>query len=278
LIGRVSLIGAGPGDPELLTLRGAQRLREADVVFYDSLVHPAILVHCRPEARRVAVGKRRGAETISQDRIQAALIREAWSGRRVVRLKGGDPFVFGRGAEEAMALVEHGVPFEIVPGICSGIAAPALAGIPLTHRGMAGSAGFITAHDLAPGPTGDALRRNLVRLARAVDTLVVFMAGAQAARLRRALLDAGLDGATPVARIESGTLPTERLTTGRLSETGWLESDVVDGPVIFVLGKTVTLSRALRGGDGAGPRRAGPSVETLPAYAHARIAAEGRAG
>jgi len=278
LTGWVSLVGAGPGDPGLLTVRGAQRLHAADVVFYDALVDSGVLVHCRQSARLVAVGKRRGAETISQARIQTALIREARSGRRVVRLKGGDPYVFGRGGEEALALLEQRIPFEIVPGVTSGIAVPALAGIPLTHRGLASSAAFITAHDLSPGPAGHSLRRNLARLAGAADTLVVFMAGAEAARVRRTLLEAGIDGATPVARIESGTLSGERLTTGRLSGRAWLGRDRSDGPVLLVIGKTVGLSRTLRGGGRAESRRGGILREVFPVPVEIGVVAERRAG
>ena len=135
--GVVSLVGAGPGDPGLLTLKAAYRLGEADVVFYDALVSAAILDLCRPGTRLVSVGKRRGAHSVSQADIVAALVREARLGRSVVRLKGGDPFVFGRGGEEALALLDAGIPFEVVPGISAGIAVPAIAGIRVTHRGLA---------------------------------------------------------------------------------------------------------------------------------------------
>src|SRR5262249_40124912 len=160
----------------LLTLEGARRLAEADVVYHDALAREEVLAHCRLGARLVPVGKRRGRASASQTEIEEALVRDARAGLSVVRLKGGDPFVFGRGGEEGLALRRAGVPFEVVPGVSSGIAAPALAGIPLTYRGLASSAAFVTAHDLSDGTEGEERRARLTHLARGADTLVVFMA------------------------------------------------------------------------------------------------------
>ena len=245
--GVVSLVGAGPGDAGLLTLKAAERLREADVVYHDALIAPGILALCRRGAKLVPVGKRRGAASAAQDEIEAALVRDARAGMAVVRLKGGDPFVFGRGGEEALALARAGVEFEVVPGVSSGVAAPASAGIPLTHRGLSSSAAFVTAHDLAPGERGDAVRSRLAHLARGADTLVLFMAGAELARARAALVGAGLSAETPAARIESGTLPEQRVTIGALGQLETLAAGAGagEGPVLVVVGKTVGLAHEL---------------------------------
>lgn len=260
--GSVSLVGAGPGDPGLLTLRGAERLREADVVYHDALVSPGILALCREGARVVNVGKRRGAHARDQRVIEALLVRDARAGLAVVRLKGGDPFVFGRGGEEAIALIGKGVPFEVIPGVSSGTAVPALAGIPLTHRGLSGSAAFVTAHDLAPGAAGDAVRSRLLHLARGADTLIVFMAGAELARIREVLLEAGLPGRTPAALIESGSLPEERIATGTLRGLESLRGEAPAGPVLLVVGKTVALADQLRARHGRA-RDASPGVRAV---------------
>jgi uroporphyrin-III C-methyltransferase len=243
--GVVSLVGAGPGDPGLLTLQAALRIAEAEVVFHDALVSDTILDLCRPGTRLVSVGKRRAAHSVPQARIVAALIDEARAGRCVVRLKGGDPFVFGRGGEEAVALIEAGVPFEIVPGVSAGIAVPALAGIPVTHRGLSGSAAFVTAHDLSDTREGLAHRARLAHLARGAETIVIFMAGAMLREVREVLLTAGLPAGTPAALIESGSLPQERVARGTVDTIPALLEPHAGGPVLVVVGKTVELSRAL---------------------------------
>lgn len=246
--GTVSLVGAGPGDPGLLTLKGAQRLWEADVVYHDALVAPAVLDYCGPHTQRVAVGKRRGRVTVPQAGIEAALVRDARAGLAVVRLKGGDPFVFGRGSEEILTLLGHGIPFEVIPGISSGTAVPALAGIPLTHRGISGSAAFVTAHDLGANPEGMAVRERLSHLARGAETLVVFMAGAELERVSATLRGAGLPPDTPAALVENGTLPRERFVITTLEDIGKAGQGRGDGPVLLVIGKTVLLSTRLRAG------------------------------
>jgi uroporphyrin-III C-methyltransferase len=245
--GCVDLVGAGPGDPGLLTVAAAQRIAAADVIYHDALVGPGVLRLARPGARLVAVGKRRGAAAMDQRAIEAALIREARAGRVVVRLKGGDPFVFGRGGEEALALARAGVRFGIVPGVTAGIAVPAAAGIPLTHRGVASSAAFVTAHDLDDGEAGAAARRRLRRLVRAADTLVIFMAGAHLGRAREVLLGARLPRATPAAVIESGTLPGARVRRGVLADLVSLGAGRGEGPVLVVIGATVAIAGALAG-------------------------------
>jgi uroporphyrin-III C-methyltransferase len=243
--GTVSLVGAGPGDPGLLTVKAARRLGEADVVYHDALVSEAILELCRPGVRLVPVGKRRGKVTLSQEAIVQALVRDAARGLAVVRLKGGDPFVFGRGGEEALALLESGVAFEIVPGVSSGIAVPAAFGIPVTHRGVSSSVAFVTAHDLGDGVAGAAVRARLSHIARAADTVVIFMAGAELAAVRRVLLEAGLPDSTPAAVIESGTLPEQRIGRGTLAELGSLRGSGAGGPVLVVIGHSVALGDRL---------------------------------
>jgi uroporphyrin-III C-methyltransferase len=261
--GTVSLVGAGPGDPGLLTLKGVQRLWEADVVYHDALVSQEILDFCGPNTQRVAVGKRRGRVRVPQAEIEAALVRDARSGLAVVRLKGGDPFVFGRGSEEILTLLGHGIPFEVIPGISSGTAVPALAGIPLTHRGISGSAAFVTAHDLGPGAEGEAVRQRLGHLARGVETLVVFMAGAELERVSATLTGAGLPPDTPAALIENGTLPQERFVITTLQDLGKAGQGRGAGPVLLVIGKTVLLSTRLRSGSATRPDIAQP-VQEIP--------------
>jgi uroporphyrin-III C-methyltransferase len=240
----VSLVGAGPGDPGLLTLRALKRLREADVVYHDALVPRAILGLCRRATRVASAGRRRGRSGARFGAVVALLIRDARAGLRVVHLKGGDPFVFGRGGEEALALAAAGVPFEIVPGVTAGTAVPALAGIPVTHRGTAGSAAFVTAHDLSPH-RGGPVRARLEHLARGADTIVVFMGGAEKARVEEALLAAGLPPGTPAAVIESGSLPAERRFVGTLSGLSRLGPADPEGPVLIVVGRTVALAAGL---------------------------------
>jgi uroporphyrin-III C-methyltransferase len=248
--GVVSLVGAGPGDPGLLTIKAARRLGECDVVYHDALVSDEILTLCRPGARLVSVGKRRGSVTVPQDAILSALARDAERGLSVVRLKGGDPFVFGRGGEEALGLMERGIPFEIVPGVSSGIAAPAAAGIPVTHRGISGSVAFVTAHDAAD----PAVRARLAHLAQGADTLVVFMAGAELQRVGEVLIDAGLTGRTAAAVIESGTRKDQRVVRGTLASLGRMLREPAVGPVLAVIGRTVALGDLLA--EGRAPRNA----------------------
>ncbi len=168
----VSLVGAGPGDPLLITIGGVARLAEADVVVYDRLANPALLAHARAGAELIDAGKMPDRHALTQDQINATLVEHGLAGKRVVRLKGGDPFVFGRGGEEAEALIAAGVPFEVIPGVTSSIAAPAYAGIPVTHRGIATSFAVVTGHE---EPSKDETSINWAQLATGVDTLVFLM-------------------------------------------------------------------------------------------------------
>ena len=252
--GLVSLVGAGPGDPELLTRRAARRLAEADVVFYDALVSPEI-VALFPRARRFCVGKRAGRPSIAQDTINRLLVRSARRGARVVRLKGGDPFVFGRGGEEALALAAAGVPFEVVPGISSALAAPALSGIPVTHRGTA--AGFV----VVSGHAEAAWRPVLEGLAPRSATLVVLMGLGARAALSAALVARGWAPGTPAAVVWSASTPeastwrgTLRGLPGALPEAGF-----ADGPGTIVIGDVVSLAAALAPGQPEAAAAAGGS-------------------
>ena len=243
--GMVSLVGAGPGDPGLLTLRALDRLIHADVIYHDALVSEDVLSLIPPHVRRVAVGKRRGRHSLSQRLIEEFLIRDARSGRAVVRLKGGDPFVFGRGGEEALSLLRAGVAFEVVPGISAGLGVPALSGIPLTHRGTSSSVAFVTAHDL-----GENERRSeqLARLARSVETLVIFMGGTRLLAIRSTLLGAGLSPTTPAAIIINGTRPEEGRYLRTLETLPGAPVSPDAGPVLVVIGDTVRHAAAIRGG------------------------------
>jgi uroporphyrinogen III methyltransferase/synthase len=238
--GIVYLVGAGPGDPGLLTLRGAECLHRADVVVHDRLVNPALLEHC-PTARCIDVGKQPDHHPIPQESINTILVQEALAGQVVVRLKGGDPFVFGRGGEEALALAQAGIRFEVVPGISSAVAVPAYAGIPITHRGLACSAAIITGHraDCAQDPESDWLRA-----ARGADTLVFLMGVRNLERIIAQVLLAGRTLDTPVAVIEQGTCPAQRTVLGTLAD---IASKAVDlhPPAIIVVGEVVQLAEAL---------------------------------
>jgi len=233
--GIVYLVGAGPGDPGLLTLRGLKCLRQADVVVHDRLANHQLLAWA-PRAELIDVGKQPDHHPVPQSRINTILVEQARAGRVVVRLKGGDPFVFGRGGEEAQALVGAGIPFEVVPGVSSAIAAPAYAGIPVTQRGVACSVAFITGHCAGSKP----LELNWEALAQGVDTLVFLMGVHSLPFIVMSLLEAGRPSETPVALIEQGTLPEQKVVTGTLANI--LEkSDGINPPAIIIIGEVVTL-------------------------------------
>ncbi len=234
--GKVYLVGAGPGDPELLTLKAVRVLGEADVVLVDDLVNRAILVHIREGARVVKVGKRGGCKSTPQAFIERLLIAEAKAGHKVVRLKGGDPFIFGRGGEEAEALRHAGIECVVVNGITSGLAAATSAGVPLTHRGCAQGVVFVTAHaasDTEP---------DWAALARSGMTLVVYMGITRCAALQRSLISSGLARTTPVLVVQDATLPRERQVRTTLER---LAQDVIDhqveSPSIMVIGEVARI-------------------------------------
>jgi uroporphyrinogen III methyltransferase/synthase len=242
--GFVSLIGAGPGDPGLLTLHGARALAAADVVIYDYLSNPLLLDHARPGAERIYVGKMAGQHTLSQEEIDALLVERALAGQRVARLKGGDPFVFGRGGEEALALLEAGIPFEVIPGVTSAVAAPAYAGIPVTHRGLASSFAVITGHE-DPGKDESAI--DWAHLANGVDTLVFLMGVGNLPQIVEQLVAHGRPASTPVALVRWGTMPAQETVTGTLADiVTRVESAGLRPPAVIVVGEVVALREQVR--------------------------------
>ena len=242
--GTVSLVGAGPGDPGLLTLKAAQRLGEADVVLTDRLVSPEVLTHVREGAEVVDVGKTSWTGTAPrQSEINAQLVAHARAGKRVVRLKGGDPFVFGRGSEEAEALVAAGVPFEVVPGITSAIAVPAYAGIPVTARGYTQDVCVVTGH-LDPDDPGSRVRWQA--LATGPGTLVILMGHDRLRLLTSGLVRHGRDPRTPAACIEQGTTPQQRVVVSTLEQLADdVEAAGLRAPVATVVGDVVRLRESL---------------------------------
>ncbi len=235
--GVIHLVGAGPGDPDLLTVAALRALSRADVVFYDSLVPPAILDRVRRDAERRFVGKTRGHHSMSQHDIGHALVTEALAGRNVVRLKGGDPFIFGRGGEELLAARAHDVPVVIVPGITAALGCAAAAGIPLTQRHIAGAVTFATGHRAKDRPDTD-----WKTLASADRTLVIYMGQDEAPRLCSDLIGSGLSAATPVAVIANGTRPDMQIRCGALTDLAELAASLAGGPCLIIIGEVVRLS------------------------------------
>ena len=254
LYGTVYLVGAGPGDPDLITRKGLRCLHMADVVVYDRLVSAELLDEAPLRAKRIFVGKKAGCHAIKQEEISALLIDYARLGCCVVRLKGGDPFVFGRGGEEAIALSAAGIPFEVVPGVSSAIAVPAYAGIPVTQREYAGSVTIVTGHEQqtqAPAAV------NWEALAKTGGTLVILMGVEALFQITRRLLDGGLEPDTAAAVIEQGTLPQQRVVKGTLSNIAQRAiAESIQSPAITVIGAVVALSDALDWFDALSPRRA----------------------
>jgi uroporphyrin-III C-methyltransferase len=235
-MGKVYLVGAGPGDPGLLTVRGRELIQAAQVIVYDQLVNPVLLEEAPPLAHRIFVGKQAGRHCISQDEINQLLIVQARLGYEVLRLKGGDPFVFGRGGEEAEALAEAEIPFEIVPGVSSAIAVPAYAGIPVTHRKFGSSFAVITGHEtLKAQPAVD-----WGKLAAAVDTLVVLMGLKNLPQIAGELARHGLSPETPVAVIRCGTTQAQETVTGTIADIAGKAAHL-KSPAVIVVGKVVDL-------------------------------------
>jgi len=232
--GRVYLVGSGPGDPGLLTVRARELLSEADVVLHDTLPGPEIIDLIPPD-RREDVGKRAGGERTPQSAINDRLVELARAGERVVRLKGGDPFVFGRGGEEAAHLAAHGVPFEVVPGVTSAVAGPAVAGIPVTHREHASTVSVVTGHE---DPTKPESAVDWGALAATGGTIVVLMGIGKLPDYAAALREAGLDPDTPVALIERATQPGGRVATGTLETIVDVRDRAgIDPPAVTVIGE-----------------------------------------
>src|SRR3954447_10159847 len=239
----VFLVGAGPGDPGLLTLRAVELLGSADVVLYDRLIPPGALRHARPEAELVYVGKQGGGPQMPQDEIDRLLVEHGRSGKRVVRLKGGDPLVFGRGGEEALRLRESGIEFEIVPGITAGVAAPAYAGIPVTHRELASGVAFVTGHE-DPDKPESAL--DWAALARFPGTLVFYMGVRALPRIAEKLQAEGRPADEPVAVVERGTLPGQRTVLATLADVAAkAEAERIRAPAVTLVGPVAALREDL---------------------------------
>ncbi|MCW9048679.1 MAG: uroporphyrinogen-III C-methyltransferase [Gammaproteobacteria bacterium] len=238
----ISLVGAGPGDPDLLTLKAYRLIQQADVIVYDRLVSEEIRELIPHGVKKIYVGKASGKHHMNQDEINELLVKLAKKDRKIVRLKGGDPFIFGRGSEEASYLVKHNIDFEYVPGITAASACSAYAGIPLTHRGVASSVRLITGHCRADKP----LDLNWKSLADKDTTLVFYMGLASLPQLRKQLIEAGLSADTPAAAIENGTKNSQRRCLSTLDQ---LPTDVIDmsisSPALIIIGNVVNFAEEL---------------------------------
>ena len=252
--GRVHLVGAGPGEPGLLTARAHELIAAADVILYDRLVEASALEGARADAELVFVGKEGGGAAVPQEQTEALMIERARAGKTVVRLKGGDPFVFGRGGEEALALRAGGIDYEVVPGVTAGVAAPAYAGIPVTHRGLASAVALVTGHTRGDGRQGEGRdcsgaeepELDWTALAGFPGTLVFYMGVRSLAQIASSLIAAGRDAGEPAAVVQAGTLPTQRTVTGTLetiAETARLEG--IGSPSITVVGAVAALAGEL---------------------------------
>lgn len=238
--GHVAIVGAGPGDPDLLTVRALQRLQDADVIVHDRLIGPSILDYARRDAELIDVGKTPGRPGHSQDAINALLVHHAGQGRRVVRLKGGDPFIFGRGGEEQQHLKACGIAVEIVPGITAALGCASAAGIPLTHRGTAQAVTLLTGASAGRLPDLD-----WKAFAATGATIAVYMGVGTAPALQESLLSAGAEAALPVAVVENGTLETERVSTGTLGGlSGLVAQEGVRAPALLIIGEVVGVTAA----------------------------------
>ncbi|MGD9244443.1 MAG: uroporphyrinogen-III C-methyltransferase [Desulfobacterales bacterium] len=242
--GKVYLVGAGPGDPGLITVKGLECIKNADVLIYDYLASPILLKHAQKHAEILYVGKKGGDHTLSQDEINTLIAEKAQKGLTVTRLKGGDPFIFGRGGEEAEILVKNGIPFEIVPGVTSAIAAPAYAGIPLTHRKFTSTLAFVTGHE---DPLKEESSIDWAALAKGIGTLVFLMGVKNLPFITHRLIHHGMDPDTPVALIRWGTTPRQTTVTGTLHTISERAKDAgFKPPAIIVVGHVVKLREMLK--------------------------------
>ncbi len=263
------LVGAGPGDPGLLTARALELIAGADVILYDRLVGPGVLDGARPDAELLFVGKEGGGEAVPQERTEQLLVEHARAGRRVVRLKGGDPFVFGRGGEEALTLRAADIPFEVVPGVTAGVAAPAYAGIPVTHRGLASAVALVTGRTRADGAEEPL---DWPALSAFPGTLVFYMGVRALPRIAESLIAAGRPASEPVAVVEAGTLPAQRTVLGTLGTIAEVvRREQVRPPSVTVVGPVAELASELSW------LRPGPLAGRTIAVTRARAQASGLA-
>ncbi|MED3760343.1 uroporphyrinogen-III C-methyltransferase [Peribacillus frigoritolerans] len=240
--GKVYIVGAGPGDPDLITVKAIKCIAAADVILYDRLVNRELLSYGKPGAEYIYCGKAPGIHCVPQEDINQLLISKSMEGKTIVRLKGGDPFIFGRGGEEAEVLAKHGIQFEIVPGITSGIAAPAYAGIPLTHREWGSSFAIVTGHCV----TGKPDNINWHHLTHGVDTIVIYMGIKNLPYICRQLRTCGMKPETAIAVIEQGTTGFQRTITGTIdSIVAIVTREQVANPAMIVIGEVVNLSEKL---------------------------------
>jgi uroporphyrinogen III methyltransferase/synthase len=241
--GKVYLVGSGPGDPGLLTLKAKACIEKADVVIYDYLANAVFLDYAKKDAERIYVGKEGGRHTMGQNEINRLIVEKAREGLEVVRLKGGDPFIFGRGGEEAQELVKAGIPFEVIPGVTSAIAVPAYAGIPLTHRDFTATVAFVTGHE---DPTKEESNIAWEKISTGIGTLVFLMGVGNLSKIAASLMEHGRSSDTPVAVIRAGTVPEQRTVTGTLGTI----ADIAQGaklrpPAVIVVGDVVSLRKDL---------------------------------
>jgi len=237
---KVYLVGAGPGDVGLITIKAMEKLKLADVVVYDRLINKEILSFCSKDCELIFVGKESGYHPIEQDRITEILISKSKAGLTVVRLKGGNPFVFGRGSEEAMELKKAGINYEIIPGITSGLAAPIYSGIPITQRNLITQCVFVTAHECPDKPGTQVEWEKLANLKN--TCLIIYMGASRIESITKKLIQYGMDPPTPAAVIENGTLPIQRTITARLDEiTNEFKKQEFRAPVIIMVSETISL-------------------------------------
>ncbi len=240
-VGEVYLIGAGPGDPDLMTFKGLRLLQQADVILYDRLVAPEIVEMARREAERIYVGKKDKWHKVQQIDISQMMVDLAKQGKRVARLKGGDPYIFGRGAEEAELLVQNNIPFEVVPGITAAAGCSAYAGFPLTHREFSQSVSLVTGHQQAGAEGVD-----YARLAQSGDTMVFYMGIKNAPKIQAGLVEHGMDPMTPAAIIEKGTTPDQKVTITTLGElASTIEENLVKPPALLIVGEVIKMRERL---------------------------------
>jgi uroporphyrin-III C-methyltransferase len=269
--GKVYIVGAGPGDPDLITLKALKRLKQADAVVYDRLISDELLSYCKKGCEKIFVGKESGYHPIEQDCITEILISKAKLGLNVVRLKGGNPFVFGRGSEEAAAVKKAGIDFEIIPGITSGLSAPIYSGIPITQRGMITQCILITAHECPGKPDTQVEWEKLAKLKNA--NLIIYMGASRIEKISRELIRYGMSPSMPVAVIENGTLPNQRTVTARLDEIAKeFKNHNFHPPVIIMISPTVSLREEISWFE----KEQLFNIETLPGFGGKRIVLSGK--